>query len=199
MIEIIVIAAPSGSGKTTIIEHLLKNNANLEFSISATSRKPRKNEQNGVDYYFISAEEFRNKISNNEFLEWEEVYEGNYYGSPQSEVDRITKLGKTAMFDVDVVGALNIKKKYPNAFLIFVVPPSLEVLKERLEKRHTDSDEEISKRLQKAKEELSRAKEFDYILLNDELEEAIEEIDSVVSEYLKNKLVPGTFRIVEQK
>lgn len=193
----IVIAAPSGSGKTTVIEHLLKNNANLEFSISATSRKPRANEKNGVDYYFMSAEEFRNKIAANEFLEWEEVYEGNYYGSPQSEVERITRLGKTAMFDVDVVGALNIKRKYPNAFLIFIVPPSLDVLKERLEKRHTESAEAMAERLEKAQKELSRATEFDYILLNDELDEALEEIDSVISEYLKNKLVPGTFRIIE--
>ncbi|MDR0559227.1 MAG: guanylate kinase [Prevotellaceae bacterium] len=197
MNNIIVISAPSGTGKTTIINHLLDKFKELEFSVSATSRAPRPNEINGKHYYFISQEEFKKRVEQNEFIEWEEVYDGTMYGTPASEVSRICGLKKVALLDLDVFGALNFKSKFKNAFLIFVLPPSLEVLRERLEKRGSESPEAIDRRIEKAKEELTHALQFDYMLLNDELDEAQCEIEHTVSNFLHNKIVPDTFRIVE--
>ncbi len=174
--KIIIFSAPSGSGKTTIVKKLLSSELNLEFSISACSRKPRKNETNGKDYYFISAEEFREKIRKNEFIEWEEVYKGNYYGTLRSELKRIWENGNHATFDVDVKGGLNIKNQYPNNSLaIFIKPPSIRTLEERLRNRSTETEENIQKRIKKAEYELSFANRFDKIIVNDILEKATKE------------------------
>jgi guanylate kinase len=197
MDNIIIFSAPSGSGKTTIINKLLEKFPKLEFSISATNRVPRENESNGINYYFLSQDEFNSKITNGEFLEWEEVYGGAMYGTLLSEIDRICKSGKVALFDLDINGALKIKKRFKNAFLIFVLPPSIEILKERLEKRSSETPEFLEKRLNRAKEEIMHATKFDYILLNDDIDEALTEIHDVINDFLENKLVPGTFRIVD--
>lgn len=178
--KLVIFSAPSGAGKTTIVKHLLKQNLDLEFSISATSRAPRGNEKNGVDYYFISPSEFIKRADNNEFVEWEEVYKGTCYGTLKSEVERITSAGKNVIFDVDVVGGLNIKKMYGNrALSVFVQPPSAHELENRLRSRATDSEETILKRLAKSEFELSFADKFDVVVINDILEEACA---SVVSE-----------------
>ena len=195
MNSIIVISAPSGSGKTTVINHLLKKFVNLEFSVSATSRTPRQGENEGEHYYFLSPEEFRARVERGDFIEWEEVYQGCMYGTLASEVDRIAAAGKVALFDVDVAGAMKFKERYKNAFLIFVLPPTLEVLKERLERRKSETQYIVNERLRKAEHELSHATKFDYMLLNDELDEALCEIDHVVGNFLDNKIVPSTFRI----
>jgi guanylate kinase len=197
MENIIIFSAPSGSGKTTIINNLLRMFPKLEFSVSATSRNPRKNESDGVNYYFLSQDEFNGKITNGEFLEWEEVYGGTMYGTLLSEIDRICKSGKVAIFDLDVSGALKVKKRFKNAFLIFVLPPSIEILEERLNSRSSETPEHIEKRLDKAKEEIMHATKFDYILLNDDIDEALTEIHDVIHDFLENKLVPNTFRIVD--
>ncbi|MDR0384508.1 MAG: guanylate kinase [Prevotellaceae bacterium] len=197
MENIIIFSAPSGSGKTTIINNLLEKFPKLEFSISATNRNPRDNESEGINYYFLSQDEFDRKIADGEFLEWEEVYGGTMYGTLLSEIDRICESGKVALFDLDVNGALNVKKKFKNAFLIFVLPPSIEVLKERLNKRSSETPEDIDKRLSRAKEEIMHATKFDYILLNDDIDEALTEIHDVINDFLENKLVPSTFRIVD--
>ncbi|MCX7821395.1 MAG: guanylate kinase [Brevinematales bacterium] len=170
MNKVIVISGPSGVGKTTIYKRLLNElKDNIEFSISATTRKPRENEKDGVDYYFISKEEFEKKIKNNEFVEWANVY-GNYYGTLKSEIDRILK-NKHCLLDIDVQGGLNVKKIFQNSFLIFIKPPSLESLKERLINRHLDNETEIEKRLAFAENEISKSKFYDFIVTNDDLEE----------------------------
>ncbi|MDR1895623.1 MAG: guanylate kinase [Prevotellaceae bacterium] len=197
MSNIIVISAPSGSGKTTVINHLLEVFNNLEFSISATSRTPRENEKDGLSYHFLSYEDFQKKILNGEFIEWEEVYDGSMYGTLTSEVERICQSGKVALFDLDVYGALNIKKKFKNAFLIFILPPSIEDLKERLERRASETSEAIDKRLSKAKEEMLHALKFDYILLNDDINETLLEAERIIDDFLERKIVPDTFRIVD--
>jgi guanylate kinase len=186
--KLIIFSAPSGAGKTTIVRHLLEQNLNLEFSISATSRGKRHNESDGKDYYFLSPEEFRNKIDNNEFLEWEEVYHGTFYGTLKSEVERIRENGKNVIFDVDVVGGCNIKKYYGNeALAVFVQPPSVEELRNRLISRSTDSQEVIEKRIRKAKYELTFASQFDLILVNDRLEIAFVEAEKCVREFISSK------------
>lgn len=170
--KLIVFSAPSGSGKTTIVRHLLKQkDLNLDFSISATSRPKRGVEIHGVDYYFISSEAFRNHIDNQNFVEWEEVYENNYYGTLKAEVERIWSLGKHVIFDIDVIGGLNIKKQFPEQTLaVFVQPPSIEEMERRLRNRNTDSEEKILERIAKAEKEFKYAKDFDVILENDNLE-----------------------------
>ena len=183
--KLIIFSAPSGSGKTTIVKHLLSQNFNLEFSISATSRAPRGSEKNGKDYYFISAEDFRNKIEKNEFLEWEEVYKDKYYGTLKTEVERIRNKGKNVVFDVDVVGGCNIKNYYgDDALSIFVQPPSIEILKKRLIDRSTDLPEVIATRVEKAEYELTFASKFDVILINDKLEDAFKEAEDILSRFL---------------
>ena len=187
--KLIVFSAPSGSGKTTIVRHLLKQDAlGLEFSISATSREKRGDEKDGVDYYFLSAQEFKNKIKSDEFLEWEEVYRDNFYGTLKTEVERIWAKGKHVIFDIDVSGGLRIKRKFPNETLaIFVKPPSIDELKIRLKKRKTESADKISMRVAKASAELATAPLFDKIILNKDLEKALEEAESLVSDFIEDK------------
>ncbi len=184
--KLIVFSAPSGSGKTTIVQYLLaQEELKLDFSISATSREPRGNEVNGKDYYFLSLREFKDKIKNDEFLEWEEVYRDNFYGTLKSEVNRIWKEGKNVIFDIDVVGGLDIKQIYPEQTLaVFVKPPSIEELKIRLKKRKTESDDKINMRVAKASIELATAPQFDHIIINNNLNIALEEAYSLVSEYV---------------
>lgn len=186
--KLIVFSAPSGSGKTTIVRHLLEcNELNLDFSISATSRYKRDNEVDGRDYYFISAEEFQNKIKENAFVEYEEVYKDNYYGTLKTELERVWNKGKHIIFDIDVIGGLNIKEQYPEQTLaVFVSPPSVQELERRLRVRQTESEEKIQMRLEKAEREISTAKEFDVILENHELEKAKKEAYQLVSDFLKN-------------
>lgn len=185
--KLIIFSAPSGSGKSTIVNHLLKAGFDIEFSISATSRAPRGNEQNGVEYYFLSPDEFRQKIANQEFIEFEEVYKDCYYGTLRSEIERIGEKGKHIVFDVDVVGGLNIKKQFGDrALLIFIAPPSIEILKERLTGRGTDPEEMIALRIAKAEYELSFAPKFDVTIVNDDLEIAITETEVVIKDFLKN-------------
>lgn len=186
--KLIVFSAPSGSGKSTIVNHLLSNDElNLAFSISATSRAARGKEQNGEHYYFMSAEEFKSHIKNEDFLEWEEVYAENYYGTLKSELERIWKMGKHVVFDIDVIGGLNIKKQFPEKTLsIFVMPPSIEELKRRLENRKTESKEKIDMRIAKAAKELQRADQFDVIITNDVLEKALVETKEVVAQFIQS-------------
>lgn len=183
--KLFIFSAPSGSGKTTIVKSLLEKNLGLEFSISATSRPKRENEIDKKDYYFLTAEDFKEKIQNDEFVEWEEVYGNRFYGTLKNELERIWNQGKHVIFDVDVVGGLNIKKKYKEkALSIFVMPPSIEELAKRLNLRSTDSSEDIEIRLNKAKEELSYANKFDIVIINDELEKAITESKKAISEFI---------------
>ena len=184
--KLIIFSAPSGSGKTTIVKHLLQKIPGLEFSVSATSRALRGNEKNGVDYYFLTSEEFRQRINNNEFLEWEEVYEGIFYGTLKSEVERIRLKGHHVIFDVDVVGGCNIKDYYgSDALSVFVQPPSINELKNRLLSRCTDSEEVIATRIAKAEYEMTFAPRFDYVLINDKLDTALNEAETIVEGFLK--------------
>lgn len=187
--KLIVFSAPSGSGKTTIVRWLLaKEELNLEFSISATSREPRPAERDGIDYYYLSLKEFKQRIKDNEFLEWEEVYRDNFYGTLKSEVERIWALGKHVIFDIDVVGGLDIKKLYPERTLaVFVKPPSIEELKIRLKKRKTESEDRINMRIAKASVELATAPQFDYIIENNQLDLALEEAYDLVLNFLQNR------------
>ena len=187
--KLIVFSAPSGSGKTTIVRHLLEQKElNLEFSISATSREKRGEEVDGKDYYFLSANKFKNKIKNEEFLEWEEVYRDNFYGTLKTEVKRIWKLGKHVIFDIDVSGGLRIKRKFPEETLAVIVkPPSIDELKIRLKKRKTESEDKINMRVAKASAELATAPLFDVIIENDNLEKALKEAHTLVSDFINNK------------
>ena len=182
----IIFSAPSGAGKTTIVHHLLKQDLGLEFSVSACSRDPRGNEVNGKDYHFLGLEGFKQKIEENAFVEWEEVYTNNFYGTLKSEMERIWSQGKTVIFDVDVIGGLNIKKEFKdNAFAIFVQPPSYEELENRLRGRSTETEDKINQRMEKAKKELAFAHDFDTILINDNLNEACNKAEELVAEFLK--------------
>jgi guanylate kinase len=187
--KLIVFSAPSGSGKTTIVQYLLKQEElNLDFSVSATSRDPRGDEKEGENYYFISLKEFKQHIKNSDFLEWEEVYRDNFYGTLKTEVERIWALGKNVIFDIDVVGGLRIKKKFPEKTLaVFVKPPSIDELKIRLKKRKTESDERINMRIAKASVELATAPQFDYIIENNDLDTALVEAKKLVSEFISEK------------
>lgn len=183
--KLIIFSAPSGAGKTTIVRHLLESDLNLEFSISATSRLARPNETQGKDYYFITDVDFKLKVDNDEFLEWEEVYTGISYGTLKSEVERIRNLGKNVIFDVDVVGGLNIKRHFGDeALAIFVQPPSVEELRKRLTARSTETEEKIAVRIAKAEHELTFANQFDVIIVNENLKEAFIEAEKIVSEFL---------------
>ena len=186
--KVIVFSAPSGAGKTSIVRYLLEQNTQLSFSISATTRAKREMEVDGRDYYFISVPEFQKRIENEAFLEWQEVYKGQYYGSLKSEVDRLCGEGKVVLFDVDVLGGLNIKKYYKDeALAIFVQPPTLETLKERLIGRGTETPESLKKRLDKAEYEMSFAPQFDVILINDQLEDARNEATRLIRDFLCQK------------
>lgn len=186
--KLVIFSAPSGAGKTTIVRALLDANLDLEFSISACSRPMRGDEIDGKDYYFLGVEGFKKKIEEGAFLEWEEVYKDHYYGTLLSEVDRIWDKGKHVIFDVDVYGGISIKKKFKEkALAIFVMPPSIEVLEDRLRKRSTDSEENIIKRIDKAKHEISKADEFDLIIVNDNLESAIADASKTVRDFLKHE------------
>lgn len=185
--KLIVFSAPSGSGKTTIVRHLLgKEDLNLEFSISAASREPRGEEVNGKDYYFMSITEFKKHIKNEDFLEWEEVYRDNFYGTLKSEIERIWSKGKNVIFDIDVAGGLRIKHKFPNETLaVFVKPPSIDELKIRLKKRSTESDDKINMRIAKASVELATAPQFDVVIKNYDLDIALEEAYQLVKDFVK--------------
>jgi len=185
--KLIIFSAPSGAGKTTIVQHLLKKIPQLEFSISATTRKPRGDEKDGADYYFISKEEFLHRIAKKHFVEFEEVYTGTFYGTLRTEIERIWLDDKVVIFDIDVEGGLHLKRKYDGAALaIFVLPPSLEILKQRLAGRGTDSPEKLQERFEKAAKELNYAPQFDIILKNDDLQTACEEAERLVLNFLKN-------------
>ena len=181
----IIFSAPSGSGKTTIVQHLLENNPDLGFSISASTRDKRgRTEQNGKDYYFLSPTEFKSKIDKDEFVEWEEVYEGNFYGTLKAEIDRVWKAGKNVIFDVDVKGGLNLKKYFGDkALAIFVKVPSLEVLKERLHDRGTETQESLSRRLFKAEFEMSFCDKFDVVLVNENLDKSLAEAQRLYNDF----------------
>ncbi|PKP21441.1 MAG: guanylate kinase [Bacteroidetes bacterium HGW-Bacteroidetes-21] len=186
--KVLIFSAPSGSGKTTIVQELLKTFSQLEFSISATNRPPRVNEINGKDYYFVSTEIFKNRINKKAFVEFEEVYPGRYYGTLKSEMDRIWENKHFVVFDVDVKGGVSLKKIFgKNALSVFVCPPHLDALKERLEKRGTETLETLKMRLDKAAEELEFKKDFDVVLVNDNLTEAVAEAKRLVKEFLEKK------------
>ncbi len=184
--KIVIFSAPSGSGKSTIINYLLNQNLNISFSISATSRMPRGTEKDGIEYYFLTPDEFRAKITNNEFLEFEEVYTDRFYGTLKAEVERILNNGMHVVFDVDVVGGLNIKKHYGNrALTVFIQPPSIDELRNRLEKRGTDTQEVIESRLAKAEFELSYATQFDAIIVNDDFDRAKRDTIAVLKHFFE--------------
>lgn len=185
--KVIIFSAPSGAGKSTIVNHLLGLHPELEFSISATSRAPRGQEQHGLEYYFFSADEFRKLIAEDKFVEYEEVYAGSFYGTLKSEVERIWAKGNTIIFDIDVQGGVNLKRIFgEQAFSIFIQAPSVEVLRTRLVGRGTDTDEAIERRVAKAASEMEfAAGKFDYVLINDDLQTALAEAESVVGEFLK--------------
>ena len=186
--RLIIFSAPSGSGKTTIVRELLKLFPQFEFSISATSRLPRGEEKHGVDYYFLTNDEFRSRVANGEFVEWEEVYAGTKYGTLKSELERIWAKGGTILFDVDVKGGVRLKELFgEKALSIFVMPPSIEELRRRLEGRATDSPEKIAQRIAKADEEIGYAPKFDLTVVNDDLEDAVMQVRRAVSEFIGSK------------
>ena len=183
--KLIIFSAPSGSGKTTIVKHLLGLDLGLAFSISATSRQPRGNETDGKDYYFLTPEDFKARISNGDFLEWEEVYTNQYYGTLRSETERLRNEGIHVLFDIDVVGGVNLKREFGDeALAIFVQPPSLEELENRLKGRESDSPEQLSKRLDKAEEELSYASQFDVIIVNDDLDNTLINAKKILADFI---------------
>lgn len=181
--RLFIFAGPSGTGKTTIVRHLLNKFPSLSFSVSATTRTQRKGERHGVDYYFLSNEEFQKRINNNEFIEWEEVYEETYYGSLKSEVERLSEQGKHVVFDIDVVGGVNIKKMFGGrAVAVFIQPPSIDHLRKRLEARSTETAESLQRRIAKAQSELTFAPKFDHIVVNDDINTALTEAERIVEE-----------------
>jgi len=182
----IIFSAPSGAGKTTIVNHLLDRNNRLAFSISACSRPPRPNETHGEDYYFLSVQAFKDRIAEDDFIEWEEVYEDHFYGTLKVEVERLWSLGKVVVFDVDVFGGINLKKYFGDAALsFFIQPPSIEVLEQRLRNRQTESEKKIQTRLTKASQELTKAEQFDRTVVNDNLELTVEEVDKNIKAFIE--------------
>jgi guanylate kinase len=187
--KLVLFCGPSGSGKTTIVHHLLKKFPMMRFSTSATTREKRPNETDGVDYHFLTPDEFRARIANNEFLEWEEVYKDRYYGTLKSEVDKILNEGFVALFDVDVVGGLSIRKQYGRQLLdVFVMPPSVDELHKRLVGRATESEESLRKRLDKAESEMHYAYQFNSIIVNTVLQSAIDEAEQKVNDFLADEI-----------
>jgi len=183
--KLLILSAPSGSGKTTIVKHLLSTFSNLEFSISACSRAKRNGEVDGKDYYFLSVDEFKHRIAHGDFVEWEEVYPDSFYGTLKSEIDRIWAKDNVVIFDVDVQGGINLKKKFSDSALsIFVMPPSIDALKQRLESRGTESLESLNKRVGKAAEEMTFSKHFDKILVNDNLMTSYQEVEIMVQAFI---------------
>ena len=183
----VIFSAPSGAGKTTIVHYLLKQNLGLEFSVSACSRSPRSNEMDGRDYHFLGLEGFKENIKQDAFVEWEEVYTDNFYGTLKSEIERIWSHGKTVVFDVDVIGGLNIKRIFgEQALSIFVQPPSYDELEKRLRKRSTETEEKIQQRMKKANTELEYAPKFDIILINDHLDAACHKAQNLILDFIKN-------------
>jgi guanylate kinase len=184
----VLFCGPSGSGKTTIVHHLLKTNPQLSFSISATTRPKRNNETNGIDYHFLSVEEFKMRISANEFIEWEEVYKDRFYGTLKSEIEKIWQQNKAVLFDVDVEGGLNIKNKLKGSLLtVFVQPPSLDELHRRLEQRQTETPESLKVRIEKSDNEMTYANRFDKVIVNDNLETAQKEAQGLVEKFLTSE------------
>lgn len=185
--KLVIISAPSGAGKTTIVNHLLGSGLNLSFSVSATTRPLRGNEENGKDYFFLSVEEFKKRIENNEFVEWEEVYKDLYYGTLKSELERIWANGQNVLFDVDVKGGITLKKIFGNkSIAIFIMPPSVEELENRLIKRATDTPEKIRIRVEKARQELELANQFDTVIVNHQLDKAKEEAVKILTSFLQS-------------
>jgi len=185
--KIILITAPSGSGKTSVVNHLMKKFPQLSFSVSATTRQPRNGEKNGVHYYFISEPEFREKIHNKEFLEWEMVYEGKYYGTLKSDIERIWKENKIPVLDIDVQGAIHVQQQYPvNTIAIFIQPPSIEELKRRLKLRGSETDQSLRARLNKSGYEMTFKQHFENIIINENFEKACKEADKIVGDFLNN-------------
>jgi guanylate kinase len=185
--KLLIFSAPSGSGKTTLVRYLMSEIPSLEFSISACSRKPRKGEKNGFDYYFLSAGEFREKIKKNEFVEWEEVYEDHFYGTLESEVERIRSKGNHVVFDVDVKGGVSIKEQFgEQALAIFVKPPSIDTLKQRLLERNTETEESLKTRMKRVEFELGFENKFDVLIINDELEIAKKQALNIVTEFINS-------------
>ena len=186
--KLVIISAPSGAGKTTIVSHLLGKRLNLEFSVSATTRKPRGQETEGKDYYFITRADFKKRILNKEFVEWEEVYKDHFYGTLKCEIDRIWSKGKYVLFDVDAKGGISLKNIFGNkAIAVFIMPPSARELEKRLQKRGTDDPARIKVRVEKAIKEMKSANQFDNIIINDQLERALNETVAIVSSFLKIK------------
>jgi guanylate kinase len=183
--KLVIISAPSGAGKTSIVKHLLDSRLNLAYSVSATTRPPRGNEKDGIDYFFLSISEFRKRIENNEFVEWEEVYKDLLYGTLKSELERIWANGNHVIFDVDAKGGINLKKKFgTKSIALFIMPPSVEELEKRLIKRGTDSSEKIRMRVNKARKEIELANQFDTVIINHRLDKAKEEALKIVSSFL---------------
>jgi len=181
---LLVISAPSGAGKTTIVKEVLHRFPSFRFSVSATTREMRAGEINGIDYFFLSKLEFEKKIANDELVEYEEIY-SNYYGTLKSEVEKALVLGENLLFDVDVKGGLSIKRKFPQAVAIFIEPPDMEVLKERLEKRGSETEEQIERRLKRVPMELEKGAVYDYIIINDELKRAVSEVFEIINNKMK--------------
>lgn len=188
--KVIIFSAPSGSGKTTIVQHLLKNQAQFGFSVSACTRNKRDNETHGKDYYFLTVDEFKQKINAQEFVEWEEVYKDNFYGTLKAEVENIRNTGKHVLFDVDVKGGINLKSYYQDdALSIFVKVPSIEVLEQRLRRRDTETEESLQRRLAKVKKEMLDQDKFDTVVVNETLEDTLIKVDSIIQDFISPKSV----------